>query len=295
MRLRSITVILIGTVLAGCAGPPPAATPASPRVASSALPGRADPVALVGLWKVSASGEASGAVLRMDGEQQIMLFRRCIALTGGWQANRDGQFLAGFDSYSPDTQGPACTGVEEPADGPDFTPEWLARATGFQAEGTDLLLLDPSGAAVARLSPGAKPVTRADMAAELTGVPQVTAETRQRFDVVAAPLPAGLTPATTATLLGRWQPDGGDVGAYVEFQDDGQWRGSDGCNGQGGRWSAGPDGSFLAVAGPSTLIGCANVPVAGWMGEARRAGFDGTTLVLLDGAGKDLGRLTKPR
>jgi hypothetical protein len=55
----------------------------------------------------------------------------------------------------------------------------------------------------------------------------------------------------------------------------------------------GAGGSLLAVAGPSTLIGCANVPIALWLSGGRRAGFDGRTLVLLDATGKELGRLTR--
>jgi hypothetical protein len=45
------------------------------------------------------------------------------------------------------------------------------------------------------------------------------------------------------------------------------------------------------VSGPSTLIGCDNVPVGGWMTRARRAGLDGRTLVLLDAQGNPISRL----
>jgi hypothetical protein len=296
MLVRLIPVVLIATVLAGCAGQAPsvprAESPLPPGAVPAASAAAADPVGLIGLWQLSAAGEAGDAVLRVDGEQQIMLFRRCLSLTGGWQATVEGQFLAHFDGYSPNTRGPACPGVEEP-DASAITPGWLTRATAFRAEGTERLLLDDGGATVARLLPGGKAAPRADMAPELTEPPVVTAETRERLAVAAAALPGSLEPATSAALLGRWRPEGRDVGAFAEFRAGGVWEGNDGCNGQGGRWSAGPDGSMLAVTGPSTLIGCENVPVAAWLARARRAGFDGEVLVLLDAEGRELGRLTR--
>jgi hypothetical protein len=53
------------------------------------------------------------------------------------------------------------------------------------------------------------------------------------------------------------------------------------------------DGWFVATSGPSTLIGCEGAPIPGIVGAAYRAGFDGKTLVLLDQAGAELGRLTR--
>jgi hypothetical protein len=40
-------------------------------------------------------------------------------------------------------------------------------------------------------------------------------------------------------------------------------------------------------------MACDNVPISGWLAEARRAGLDGAELVLFDGAGKELGRLRR--
>jgi len=68
---------------------------------------------------------------------------------------------------------------------------------------------------------------------------------------------------------------------------------TDGCNQTSGRWAAGDAGSFIATGGASTLVGCDNVDVAGWFVRARNAGFAGTTLVLVDQAGHELGRLTR--
>ncbi|HLU56054.1 MAG TPA: META domain-containing protein [Pseudonocardia sp.] len=96
-------------------------------------------------------------------------------------------------------------------------------------------------------------------------------------------------------LVGRWLPaDGAAAGrAFVEFAADGTWTGSDGCNRTRGTWELGPDGGFAATAGPSTMIGCENVPIARWLADAARAEFDGATLVLRDAGGAETGRLVR--
>ncbi|MBC3190502.1 META domain-containing protein [Pseudonocardia sp. C8] len=103
----------------------------------------------------------------------------------------------------------------------------------------------------------------------------------------------GPRPATAADLVGRWYPaDGTAQGrAFAEFTADGGWTGSDGCNGQRGTWTVRPDGTFAGTAGPSTLIGCENVPIAFWISGGARAEIDGEALVLRDGAGAELGRM----
>jgi len=68
--------------------------------------------------------------------------------------------------------------------------------------------------------------------------------------------------------------------AYLQFDADGDWSGSDGCNGLGGSYEISADGSFSAQAGPQTEIGCANVPTAGLLVQAQQVGIDGQTLTL---------------
>jgi hypothetical protein len=299
MRLRLVGLVLAGAFLAGCGGQ----SPAVPRAETPLPPGasavgpsasvRADPVALVGLWKLAVDGEPEDTVLRVSGEGDLAVFGRCTSLTGSWQANTEGQFLGNLNGFSVNARIRECPlAGKQPTDA-DFMPAWLGRVAGFRVDGKERLLLDQSDATVARLMPGAVPTPRSDLLPEMTGVPVVTDEIREQLRAVAVPLPSPLKPATTGTLLGRWQPAGKDVGAYVEFKANGQWTGSDGCNGEGGRWTAGAAGSFLALAGPTTLIGCANVPVGAWLSEASRAGLDGAELVLVDGGGKELGRLSR--
>jgi heat shock protein HslJ len=94
-------------------------------------------------------------------------------------------------------------------------------------------------------------------------------------------------------LVGTWLPADGQAGgrAYVALAADGTWTGSDGCNGTRGTWHGGPDDGFTATAGPSTKIGCENVPIASWLAGATHAELDGGTLVLRDAAGVETGRL----
>ncbi|WP_158228335.1 META domain-containing protein [Pseudonocardia sp. MH-G8] len=82
-----------------------------------------------------------------------------------------------------------------------------------------------------------------------------------------------------------------DGRAFVTLAADGRWTGSDGCNNTKGTWRSGPEGELTATSGPSTMIGCENVPIASWLTDATRAGFDGDTLVLRDATGAETGRL----
>jgi hypothetical protein len=273
MRRYTVTLVAAGLLLAGCAAqdaaePPPIAAPAE---AST------DPVDLVGSWTLAELADQSADSVIQLGLHEVRVWRDCGILSGTWRANEYGQFVAYL-------AGSTC------GTAPATSPDWLSRATSYEVDGDARLLLDAQGQVVARLLPGAEPTPAPDMAPELAEPPEVTDEVRQAL-APAAPLPAGLTPAGTATLTGRWVPTDGPDGPYVELAGDGGWQGSDGCNGQAGRWAAGPDGAVLAVSGPMTLIGCDNVAVGGWLSGAARAGFDGDTLVLLDGRGTELGRL----
>jgi hypothetical protein len=104
-------------------------------------------------------------------------------------------------------------------------------------------------------------------------------------------------PATSADLVGSWLPADGQAGgrAFVRLEPGGQWTGSDGCNNTKGTWRSGPDGEFAATSGPSTLIGCANVPIATWLADATSAEIDRDTLVLRDPSGAETGRLVPRR
>lgn len=292
-----MAAVAVGTLLAGCAGAagPQAIAPTGSPAVSAGPTGDGsppDPVALIGNWTVTAAGEGGG-VLRLAPSDQgdLLWFDRCGVSMGTWRADAGGLFLADLPGHSPSDR-PGC-----PSD-PPRGPDWLTRATAFRVAGDTPILLDDQGRQVARMAAGAKPTPGPHLLPALAEPPVVTPEVRRALAPAAA-LPAGLTPASRAALLGRWVPAGsgrpGPAPAYVELRDDGGWRGSDGCNGQGGRWVAGAQGALLATAGPSTLIGCANVPVASWLSAASRAGLEDDVLVLVDARGTETGRLRRDR
>jgi hypothetical protein len=270
----------VGTVEAG----PTDVPTATPSVEPPRTPG-GDPWRLIGSWLVTADGEEPGAVLRISGDD-VSLWRRCGQLEGGWRADRSGLFVA--DLYS----GSGRCHPEVP-----YAPAWLRAAAAFEPRGSGQRLLDAGGTVVARLEPGGRPTAGPDLLASLADPPTVTADDRRAFPDP-APVPAGLLPADRASLVGRWLPQPADdvqrpEQPMLQLRADGTWTSSDGCNGSGGRWTAGDGGRVLATVGGSTLVGCRNVDVAGNLYGAARAAFDGTVLVLVDANGAEAGRLAK--
>jgi heat shock protein HslJ len=107
------------------------------------------------------------------------------------------------------------------------------------------------------------------------------------------PPPAGVDPVATdpADLIGTWRPifikDFAKVDstrpdlATVTFGDDGEWHGSDGCNGIGGTYDADP-GDISVQSGVQTLIGCDNVPNANVLGASTHFRVSDKVLTLYD-------------
>jgi hypothetical protein len=274
--LRHMTMrtwLLVVLLLAGCGT-------ASPPVHEGAVPTpavTADPMDLVGMWRVQVDGTAAG-VLRVG--EEITLFQDCGGLNAAWRASHDGGFVA----YSAGGSGTCFV------HGRSLLPAWVEEAQGFRVDGDERVLVDAAGRVLVTLLPGGKPRLPASMSAEYYGTTPTPAPELARRMAEPAPLPAGLRPATSSTILGRWQaPD--HPRAFLAFAADGSWTGSDGCNGQGGRYSVGEAGEILAVSGGSTLIGCANSAAGGWLNTAKRAGRDDDQLVLLDEHAHELGRL----
>ncbi|MGY0005411.1 META domain-containing protein [Micromonospora sp. I033] len=289
-----VAAVAATAVLTSCAeavGPGPSAPTGSPVAGPTSAGPSPDPVALIGSWTVAAADGDAGGILRLAPPDQgdLLWFDRCGVSLGTWRADAGGLFVADLPGRSPSGT-PGCPTSPGPG------PGWLARATAFRLAGNTPILLDDQGRQVARLAPGAKPTPGPHLLPSLAEPPVVTPEVRRALTPAAA-LPAGLTPAGRSALLGRWVPVGprppDPTPAYVDLRADGAWRGSDGCNGQGGRWVAGAEGALLATAGPSTAIGCENVPVAAWLSGASRAGLDGDVLVLVNAQGRETGRLRR--
>jgi hypothetical protein len=291
-----------GTVGGESAGPGtltahPTTQPSSGASGPSSTTGAtaADPLGLVGLWTVTGT-EAAGttglgpSVLRLAA-RDLASWRGCRAVFGSWRADHEGLFLAGVTH----TASGGC-GVLDRADagGPGT---WLTSAARFRADGDGWQLLDRSGAVVAELARATTVRAPAGSDASLARPPVVDDEARRAL-AEPAPLPAGLEPASSSTLVGRWGPaerlrTTPPKPPFLQLRPDRSWTSSDGCNGSSGRWAVGHDGRVLVTAGASTLIGCQNVDLAGWWGTTARAGFDGPQLVLLDRDGRELARLTQ--
>jgi hypothetical protein len=235
-------------------------TPARPVAAGG------DPLALVGWWRVVASGET---VVIDPSRFEVRTAAR--TAEGSWVADSTGRFLARSYGVPPGS----------------VAPGWLGTTVGFAVDGPNRVLLDRAGAPVARLVPTpAGPVTGAADPA------RPPSDVERRGSGPAAPLPPGLTPVPDPT--GRWVPSENAGQSYVDFAADGSWTGSDGCTGTGGSWLTGPDGAFLATAwSVMAFVACPGVGVAPAVGAARRIGTDGPTLVLLDADGAPVGHFRR--
>lgn len=283
-----LAVLAAGCATADATGSPaptrsPSGTAAAPSGRATPTPTDADPVGLVGSWRVVADGEEPGAVLQLG--EGAALWRRCGNLDGDWAAGADGPFLAGFFAGA----GACFPGKGLP------TPAWMTAAVRYRLVAKGPVLLNQRDEVVARLLPGGrpKPQVSGDPAAQ---VPVVTDQLRERLRRRVAPLPTGLVPADRGRLLGRWQAADGIGDSSIDLDPVGVFRGKDGCNGQYGLWTVTAGGALLTAKNPvSSLKLCTGGrPAPGaWFEAAARAGFDGEVLVLLDARGAELGRLRR--
>jgi heat shock protein HslJ len=261
-------------------------SPSAPGAANSS---HAKPLQLVGIWRVIAPGEHSAPIVSMSG-LGLVLWTSCGWMSGSWNANRTGMFVSILDGGVP-----AC--LLGPRSKANLNPRWL-NATASRRTGRDELLLGANGLALARLLPATVPRALAKGQSPENIRPVVTSRLRKTLLLLNSPLPAGLVPAVGRQIVGRWVPANPPIGhwhrpPYLSFDADGWWSGSDGCNGLGGRWSIGHDGTLIVVSAGSTFIGCTNVDVGEWLSGATRVTFHGPTLVLVDAAGGVTGRFRR--
>jgi heat shock protein HslJ len=113
---------------------------------------------------------------------------------------------------------------------------------------------------------------------------------------------SGLGSEPDTTVAGTWRPvvltgyelpsayPDGFQAATITFNGSGGWQGSDGCNRLNGTYVFHGDGRLEATVGPSTLIGCANVPNGAVLAAAAQARLDAGQLILLDHRDRVLGR-----
>ncbi|WP_167626037.1 META domain-containing protein [Micromonospora lupini] len=280
----------MGVLLAGCSRQSHPERPNPQPISGTSGPGAPlAPESLIGSWTIAdVADPGAGTILRLADRDLDLVGSRCGTLGGSWRASSDGTFLA--DIFTASTA--AVEGLPGCAKASQETPEWLRRVTAYQFDGAGQpVLLDARAHPVARLIPGATPTPEPDKADDVLEPPVITDEARRALTPAVA-LPTKLVPVDRTRLAGRWVPLTGHKAAYVKFTADGEWRGSDGCNDESGRWITAANGTLLTTARGITLMFCADsVSVGGWLMTARRAGFDGHVLVLLDAQGAETGRL----
>jgi len=296
--LPTVTCLALVATLAlgGCGsqgGPgtaSPSGTAPSPTLSGSAPPPPStDPASLVGSWLVRGDPAVQdGTVLRIGDD--LSLWETCGYTMGGWRADHHGLFVGHIDGGD---------GACMPKQG-DPTPAWLRTVTRYAADGDGFVLQTADGTTVVHLAPGGRPTPGSNLLPSMADPPTVTDALRTALAPAAA-LPTSLRAATAAELVGHWKAlaptsSGGPGRATppgATLAAEGGYDAGDGCNQTSGRWAASDAGSVIATGGASTLIGCDNVDVGGWLVQATGAGFSGTTLVLVDRNGHELGRLTR--
>lgn len=232
--VASLAVVVLGGIgVLRAAGPEVGLAPAD-EPSAAAVGG--DPLALLGIWEVrEAAGEEPGAILRLDGSE-AMLVRACGTMFGPWSARPEGVFVQGPNGFSN-----RCWDR-------DPTPAWLRDAAAFGVDGTDRLLLDGDGHALARLVPGdLDPLP--EHVWEGYATPPAADWRAERALGPNAPLPGGLVPARAHALVGRWEP-AGVVPVELELTGDGRWLGRDECASREGRWRVGHAGALVLTSGP---------------------------------------------
>lgn len=273
------TVLLTGAValamaVSGCAGAPADQAPGADDAGeasdatdtSDAAPA---PSALVGLWRVDAAGETDDVWVQIGSPfsaQEVTVWRDCGTLSGSWMAGA-GALIASLESS---------TGSCDATEGVS----WLEGATGYAATDGGMALLDADGAETATLTVDGEPPANPDVADEYRQQPELADDELAALDETPA-RPEGFVPAAAEDLVGRWVPTTEyESDPFLELADDGTWTGSDGCNGQNGRWALTADGGVLATAGPQTMIGCDGESLGSMLAESSWAAVDGDILTL---------------
>ncbi len=235
------------------------------RAAPAATPGsvgtRFDPV------RSSVGGGSPRPVRIRRVSDGIELFADCGEAGGAWTGNPDGRLAVTIDEFSS-----ACLSRF----GHPGAPTWLTRAASGRMTASGVELLDAGGHVLAELTPGLAPTRRSDTSAA-TDVPTPSAGLVARFRN-AGTLPAGLTPATAATVVGQWRPDPQTKApSSLTVKADGAWVGNDGCNDSGGAWLMATGGYLTATTGSTAWWGAPDPRFqrggalrGGWASAARR-------------------------
>jgi hypothetical protein len=265
------------------AGDPPDAVPASD--------GSLDPAGLVGFYAVSGSEVLADKVvqLRAGGglrvtDEQTGGGRDACTWMGGWRATASGLMILTVQATSGRCGGDQLDGAWEAFDG---VQRWEPSARGVLLTGLDgefVMTLHPNvGSLLPRddyqpestatvLPAGVDPVPlRVLQRARWLPVDRSGQPDPRSTDTANAPVPG--FPFRTPPRPARYP--------YAGFEPGGEWGGSDGCNGLGGKWSYDDQtGEWMASTRGQTEIFCDNVDVSGTIAPARSMGLDATGLLV---------------
>lgn len=120
----------------------------------------------------------------------------------------------------------------------------------------------------------------------------MTRSIRPLLLAVAATAALGLAACSAAapSVVGTWGDAESQGEPSLTFDEDGSYSGSDGCNRVMGSWEADGKTVDLGVMA-STLMFCEGVDT--WLSQGASAEIDGTTLIVLDEGGEQLGSLER--
>lgn len=280
-------IAVVAALLGACASSGGDVGGAPPTSSAPTADPMSSPSDLVGMWRLTGvDGVGEKAWLRVAAEG-FTLVDGCATVSGTWAAASSSAFVASVSSGSP------C----DVDDGGDLVDQpWLENAVSYVVHDERAELLDADGQVVAALhDDGSAPPPGKPSNEDHSTVPELTPAQREVLDAPTT-LPTDLAPVSGDELVGRWSPVGEKFATdpHVAFQSDGTWRATDGCNGLGGRWNV-ADSGLLVISSTEvlTLVGCEGSGVPIHAQSARRAGFDGDVLVLLDAAGTELGRFDR--
>jgi hypothetical protein len=227
---------------------------------------------LIGTWRLDFGGEVFADNTISFATREFTAHTCDQDYHGTW-ATMNGAIVAQPEGY------PDCPNADMA--GPMFS--WLTAAATVVRDGDGWGLLDSDG----ERTVGLVPVRDGDAPRPVTPPPVLDDEARQWL-APPAPLPAGLA---EGDVTGRWESAGGSLaGVILEFWADG-WNASDDCGEIYGRWAPPEGGGLLAttlVVAPFESCDVSSLTAA--FADLRLAGFDGETLVLLDGDAKEIGR-----
>lgn len=241
---------------------------------------------LYGVWAVTSAAGPEG-VIEFTSDRVSFAKDDCLG-AGSWA------LIRGVFASSTWAREGSCWGVDRHGE------TWLSATTSVQQTDTGWNFLTETGDVSARLEPSSEIVRQSDLLVSLR-VPQTAAQS----SVEPVPLPDDFRagPADGHWALGGLAPSQGTLvieGTRVRVDVYRDPRGDTICTDWSGRWLELGGGGVLTTPAPPTWPDgdpeldamCPELQLSNAVQRTRIAGFDGSTLVLLDARGKELGRLT---